>query len=169
VCVRKTGKKWEDKLDATRDKIKNMGCDAMVVTALDEIAWLLNIRGYDIPYGPFLKSYAIVSKDQLHLYTNQHKLSSDVRRHLRAENCFSAHCARSDQTQLTLGIVVVAEYVKPRTRLNFRVCIYVKKKKRRWDNQTSPFLVKIGFWLNHMEKKALSMTRSDNYVYYKEL
>lgn len=70
----------------------------MVVTALDEIAWLLNIRGYDIPYGPFLKSYAIISKDQLHLYTDPEKLSPDVRRHLRTENCFSAHCARSDLT-----------------------------------------------------------------------
>jgi len=98
--ARDTGKTWDSKLDATRDKIKAMGCDAMVVTALDEIAWLLNIRGYDIPYGPFLKSYAIVSKDQLHLYTDPEKLSPDVRRHLRTENCFSAHCARSDRARL---------------------------------------------------------------------
>lgn len=92
----KTGKRWEDKLDATREKIKAMGCDAMVVTALDEIAWLLNIRGHDIPYGPFLKSYVIVSKDQLHLYTDSVKLSPDVRRHLHTDNCISAHCARLD-------------------------------------------------------------------------
>lgn len=88
------GKKWDSKLDDTREKIKAMGCDAMVVTALDEIAWLLNIRGYDIPYGPFLKSYVIISKDQLHLYTDTVKLSPDVRRHLHTENCFSAHCTR---------------------------------------------------------------------------
>lgn len=74
-----------------------MGCDAMVVTALDEIAWLLNIRGHDIPYGPFLKSYVIISKDQLHMYTDSAKLSPDVRRHLRKENCFSAHCARLER------------------------------------------------------------------------
>jgi Xaa-Pro aminopeptidase len=81
-------------LDATREKFQVMGFDAMVVTALDEIAWLLNIRGHDIPYGPFLKSYVIISKDQLHLYTNPAKLSPDVHKHLHTANCFSAHCAR---------------------------------------------------------------------------
>ena len=34
----------------------------MVVTALDEIAWLLNIRGDDIPHTPVVKSYAFVSQ-----------------------------------------------------------------------------------------------------------
>lgn len=88
------GKSWESKLDATREQIKSMGFDAMVVTALDEIAWLLNIRGYDIPYGPFLKSYAIISKDQLHLYADIAKLSPDVRRHLKIDSCISAYCVR---------------------------------------------------------------------------
>lgn len=108
-CIRDTGKKWEDKLDATREKIKAMGCDAMVVTALDEIAWLLNIRGYDIPYGPFLKSYAIVSKDQLHLYTDKKKLTPDIRQHLHTENCFSAHCARSNQ--ILIHVTAIVEHV----------------------------------------------------------
>ncbi|XP_050428799.1 xaa-Pro aminopeptidase ApepP-like [Adelges cooleyi] len=88
------GKKWDTKVDDTREKLVAMGFDAMIVTALDEIAWLLNIRGHDIPYGPFLKSYVIISKDQLHLYADLSKLSSDVRKHLRTENCYSAHCVR---------------------------------------------------------------------------
>ena len=34
----------------------------MVVTALDEIAWLFNIRGQDIPYSPVVKAYAFITQ-----------------------------------------------------------------------------------------------------------
>lgn len=89
-----SGKTWETKVDDTRKKLASMGFDAMVVTALDEIAWLLNIRGHDIPYGPFLRAYVILSKDQVYLYTDPTKLSDEVRKHLRTDNCVSAHCVR---------------------------------------------------------------------------
>lgn len=119
MCSLKTGKKWENKLDAVREKIKAMECDAMVVTALDEIAWLLNIRGYDIPYGPFVKSYAIISKDQLHLYIDSVKLSPIVRKHLLTDNCYSAHCARS----VTFSNVICMYEVWSKSNGNFHLFI----------------------------------------------
>ena len=50
----------------------------MVVTALDEIAWLLNIRGYDIPYNPLVLAYVIVSHEEINMYANESRLSIDV-------------------------------------------------------------------------------------------
>ena len=65
----------------------------MVVTSLSEIAWLLNIRGNALPYGPFLKAFVIVSKDQLRLYTDA-TLPNTVRKHLYTEACVNENCVR---------------------------------------------------------------------------
>lgn len=55
----------------------------MVVTALDEIAWLLNIRGRDIPRSPFVRSYVIVTELLVTLYVNQSQLRKyEVVKHL---------------------------------------------------------------------------------------
>lgn len=62
-----------------------IGADAMVITALDEIAWLLNIRGRDIPYNPFVKSYVILTTQEIHMYVNSKKLTDSVKLHLRTE------------------------------------------------------------------------------------
>ncbi|KAG7156581.1 Xaa-Pro aminopeptidase 1-like 1 [Homarus americanus] len=48
----KVGKKWEDKVADVRAEMLKEGADLLVVTALDEVAWLLNLRGNDIPYNP---------------------------------------------------------------------------------------------------------------------
>ena len=72
--------------------MKAENCDALVITALDEIAWLLNIRGRDIPYLPVLRAYLLLTRDQIHLYTD--KLSASVIKNLHTESCFSAFCAR---------------------------------------------------------------------------
>lgn len=88
------GRTWRDKLNSLRTVLKDMEADALVITSLSEIAWLLNIRGFDLPYGPFLKAFVVVSKDQLHLYTSLEKLTPEVRTHLATEACVSPHCAR---------------------------------------------------------------------------
>lgn len=74
--------------------MEGVGCDAMVVTALDEIAWLLNIRGRDIPYNPVLRAYVVLTKTQLSLYVPPGKLSQPVQHQLRTDNCYSPFCAR---------------------------------------------------------------------------
>ena len=45
-----------------RSDLNEKGATAMVVTALDEIAWLFNIRGQDIPYSPVVKAYAFITQ-----------------------------------------------------------------------------------------------------------
>lgn len=49
------GQTWTNKVDVIKKLITNRQADAYVVTALDEVAWLFNLRGSDIPYNPFFK------------------------------------------------------------------------------------------------------------------
>jgi Xaa-Pro aminopeptidase len=70
-----SGRKWEDKVKELRAALNAEGADAIVVTALDEVAWLLNIRGYDVPYNPMVHAYVTVTSSSVNLYVNESKLS----------------------------------------------------------------------------------------------
>jgi Xaa-Pro aminopeptidase len=88
------GKSWKDKLASLRDRMKSLDVDAMVVTSLGEIAWLLNIRGNALPYSPFVQAFVVVSRDQLHLFMDK-KLVQPIRSHLLiADSCSSEYCTR---------------------------------------------------------------------------
>ena len=63
------------------------GCHAVVVAALDEVAWLFNLRGADIQYNPVFMSYAIVTLDDVMLFIDETRLeSASVRSHLNLDD-----------------------------------------------------------------------------------
>lgn len=53
-----TGRSVAAKLDAVRNAVKENGADAIVLTALDDIAWLFNIRGNDVEFNPVVYVFA---------------------------------------------------------------------------------------------------------------
>lgn len=57
------GESLEEKLSWLRAVLAEKGCDAALVSGLDGIAWLLNVRGEDIDYNPFVISYLLVGED----------------------------------------------------------------------------------------------------------
>ena len=57
----------------------------MVVTALDEVAWLFNMRGNDIPYTPVFRAYAVVDKKKVILYLPPEKQGFHVKQHLASQ------------------------------------------------------------------------------------
>jgi Xaa-Pro aminopeptidase len=59
------GRCWQDKVDAVRKKLEDKECSMVVICALDEIAWLLNLRGSDINFNPVFYCYAIVTMDMV--------------------------------------------------------------------------------------------------------
>ncbi|KAH8353869.1 hypothetical protein KR084_009818 [Drosophila pseudotakahashii] len=87
------GENWQDKVKELRRRLAHLGCDAMVVTSLTEVAYLLNIRGSDIPYTPVVKSYAIVSQDDIFFYVDHAKISLGIDLHLRTD-CFNEDCVK---------------------------------------------------------------------------
>lgn len=68
------GKSWTTKVAELRDEIVRANAQAMIVTALDEIAWLLNLRARDIPYSPYVRSYLIVNMHNILFFVNDTQL-----------------------------------------------------------------------------------------------
>ena len=54
----------------------------MIISMLDEVAWLFNLRGSDIDYNPVFFAYAVVTPDSATLYIDAKKLTEDVKAHL---------------------------------------------------------------------------------------
>ncbi|CAF1380132.1 unnamed protein product [Rotaria sordida] len=78
------GISWEKKVEIIAGLINVESTDGFLVTALDEVAWLFNVRGSDIPYNPFFKAYAFVHANQTtRLWLNESQLMSDARTQLR--------------------------------------------------------------------------------------
>jgi Xaa-Pro aminopeptidase len=68
--VKYTGSIASEKLTQIREKMQHSGATSFVISQLDEIAWLFNIRGNDIPFNPLVISYAIVTMDEAFLFVN---------------------------------------------------------------------------------------------------
>ncbi|XP_060590644.1 xaa-Pro aminopeptidase 2-like [Ruditapes philippinarum] len=66
------GRSWQDKVKDMREAMDEKEVDMMVVTSLDETAWLFNLRAGDIDYNPFFISYAILEKDKITLFLLEH-------------------------------------------------------------------------------------------------
>lgn len=77
------GESAESKLLRLEEWMKQHGQDRIVVRQLSEIAWLLNLRGSDIPYNPFFTAYFEVEKGRRRLYINKEQLSSPVKIYLQ--------------------------------------------------------------------------------------
>ncbi|KAI0166392.1 aminopeptidase-like protein [Xylariaceae sp. FL1272] len=71
------GKDVKTKLEELRKELEKKKSLGFIISMLDEIAWLFNLRGNDIPYNPVFFSYAIVTPDKATLYIDSSKLSSE--------------------------------------------------------------------------------------------
>ena len=80
--VQFAGKRFEEKLDDLRKELKKRKRAGFVVATLDEIAWLFNVRGSDIPYNPVFFSYAIVTATSAALYVDEAQVDEALRAHL---------------------------------------------------------------------------------------
>jgi Xaa-Pro aminopeptidase len=77
-----SGEPLEAKLARVRDRMKDAKVDTHVVTAMDAIAWLYNLRGSDVDYNPVFIAYAAVTDTNAYLFVDETKLTQDVRTHL---------------------------------------------------------------------------------------
>ena len=71
VFTVQAGETRASKLDWLRSFLVGKDCDGMLVTALDEIAWLLNVRAADIEYNPLVISYLLVTDDSVEWYVGK--------------------------------------------------------------------------------------------------
>ena len=81
-----TGESVESKLTRVRKVLEERHCQALVISALDEIGWLLNIRGKDVDYTPCLISYVVVEMDKCTIFVAPNKLDDAARAYLQRIN-----------------------------------------------------------------------------------
>ena len=86
---RYAGKSALDKIADVREAMEKAHASVHVLTSLDDIAWLLNIRGNDILYNPVVLSYALVTMDQLYLFVNSSVLEGKAYPYLEDEKGIS--------------------------------------------------------------------------------
>ena len=83
--VRWTGKSRADKIADIREQMKEKEADIFILTSLDDIAWLLNIRGNDIHCCPVVLSYLVMTDAEIRLYANKAAFSEEIRSNLEAD------------------------------------------------------------------------------------
>ncbi|NLD17885.1 MAG: aminopeptidase P family protein [Tissierellia bacterium] len=71
-----------DKINLVRAAMDEYCAEFHIIGKLDDIAWLFNIRGADVPSNPMLISYAVITKDKAILFVNANKIDEDVRKYL---------------------------------------------------------------------------------------
>ena len=88
--VMELGVKWAgesraDKIAKIREQMKAKEADIFILTSLDDIAWLLNIRGNDIHCCPVVLAYLVMTENELRLYANAAAFSEEIRSNLESD------------------------------------------------------------------------------------
>ncbi len=82
--VKYAGETAESKLERARKALREVHADGTLVTALDDVAWLLNLRGSDVHCNPVFVSYLLITTRGVTLFVDERKLSAEVKIYLRS-------------------------------------------------------------------------------------
>lgn len=77
------GETLASKVSRIRKSLRELHADGMLVSALDDIAWTLNLRGTDVHCNPVFVSYLLIESDKVSLFVDDNKLSSEVKQYLQ--------------------------------------------------------------------------------------
>lgn len=81
-----SGESVKDKLARVRDKMSEHETNIHVLTTLDDIAWLFNLRADDVECCPLLLAYAIITKEEAYLFANEGAFGEEERKYLTDNN-----------------------------------------------------------------------------------
>ncbi|MBP7097130.1 MAG: aminopeptidase P family protein [Prevotella sp.] len=77
-----TGEDTRSKITRIKSELHKIHCDGMLVSALDDIAWILNLRGTDVHCNPVFVSYLLIEESNATLFINKEKITGDVMEYL---------------------------------------------------------------------------------------
>ncbi len=100
LSAERAGAERSEKLARVRAELCRHRADALLITALDELAWTLNLRGSDIPYNPVTLGYLLVEQERARLFLDSRKLSSELAAHLAADGVI---CSEYSAVEAVLG------------------------------------------------------------------
>ena len=117
-----------DKIARICKALREKHADGMLMAALDDIAWTLNLRGSDVHCNPVFVSYLLISSKDVTLYINKAKLSPKVMAYLKSENL-----KVEDYEQVEDGLKRYFEYniLLDPDEINYRLYAVVRNKGRQ--------------------------------------
>lgn len=126
------GESSRDKIARIRQALREQHADGMLMAALDDIAWTLNLRGTDVHCNPVFVSYLLISSKSVTLYINKEKLTPEVSAYLKAEDIKA-----EDYDQVKNGLKQYFEYniLLDPDEINYTLYEVVKNKGRMNDLQ----------------------------------
>ena len=126
------GESAKDKIARIREALRKRHADGMLMAALDDIAWTLNLRGTDVHCNPVFVSYLLISSKTVTLYINKVKLSPEVLAYLDAE-----YIKVEDYEQVENGLKQYFEYniLLDPDEVNYRLYEVVRNKGKMNDLQ----------------------------------
>lgn len=89
---------WQNKVEDIRSQMKLNPYEptALLLSALDETAWLFNLRGNDIPYNPFFYSYTLLTMDQIWLFVHLDRVTQELKEYLNT-SCTASLCVQLER------------------------------------------------------------------------
>ena len=77
--IKYSGEDFTSKIARVREWMRENNTTTHILTSLDDIAWLFNIRGGDIKYNPVVLSYAVITLDKAMLFVDENKLNDEIK------------------------------------------------------------------------------------------
>ena len=84
------GESAADKIARLRNELVREGVDGMLMTMLDEVAWITNMRGCDVEYNPVFVSYMLITANSAVLYIAREKLNEELSAYLQSQGIDAA-------------------------------------------------------------------------------
>ena len=134
-----SGESRSSKLCRVRDVMKDAGANYHIITTLDDIAWLLNIRGNDVMYSPLVLCYAVVTMEKVELFIEESRLDISVKEALSKDGVVLKHY--NDIYEFVKGFKAADVVLIDPDRINYAMYknIPVQTQKIEMDNPTILF------------------------------
>lgn len=133
--VKYAGLTRREKLAMVRGKMKEMGASVFVIPSLDEVAWLLNLRGNDVLFTPVFLSYLLLEQDKATLCVQREAVSAEIEAHLKSDGVTLA--PYDDIYRLVAALPTGTRVLLDGERANYRILQSVPESAEVLD-RTSP-------------------------------
>ena len=131
-----SGSSASEKIESIRQRIADDHCNAILVCALDEVAWTYNIRGCDVPCNPVAVAYALITPTEAVLFISPEKINQEIQEELSQHNIRIAEydrlphyldnskqlSIRIDAHKTNFAIFEQIQQLATKGKLSYRVC-----------------------------------------------
>ena len=109
--VKYAGESRTDKLERIREEMRKQGADLHLISTLDDLAWIFNIRGADVEFNPVTVAYALIGHEFATLYILPHKVPAAIADELKQQGiaCKDYHDVLKDLNELPPSATILLD------------------------------------------------------------